>query len=171
MSEKRKELEELFPEIIEEEYEETGENLKFGFGHERDLEEVQLYYKIKSYIDNYKSKMLKSRIEEKKKITEQNFRYDIIEKLNNFEILLEKFISTNEELITCITDSSEDVEEAEVQEIQDLPDEIVEEIIIEYLKNNPDKTVFPSDVAFAFNLDAFKIFEISERMREEGKIV
>jgi hypothetical protein len=173
MNEKKKEFKNLFPEMTEEEETNPMDRIIYSLSHERDIEEAEkamIMKNISNYL-NYKAKTYKIHSEEKKKITEQNFRYDIIEKMNNFEILLEKLISTNEALISCITDTSGDVEEVEVQEIQDLPDEVIEEIIINYLKDNPDKEVFPSDVAFAFNLDAYKVFEISERMKEEGKIV
>lgn len=55
--------------------------------------------------------------------------------------------------------------------IQDLSEKIIKEIILDYLEKNPNKEIFPSDIAFAFNLDSYKVFKISEKMKKEGIIL
>ena len=55
--------------------------------------------------------------------------------------------------------------------IRELPDKVIEVIILDYLGRNRGKTVYPSDIAFAYNLDAKKVFDICQKLKEEGKIV
>ena len=55
--------------------------------------------------------------------------------------------------------------------IQDLPDNIIEEKIFYYLKTHKDKEVYPSDIAWACNLDARKVFDICQRLKKEDKLV
>ncbi len=58
-----------------------------------------------------------------------------------------------------------------IVKIKNLRDEEIESIIINYLKNNRDKVVYPSDIAFRFKLDARKVFEICQKLKKEGKII
>lgn len=55
----------------------------------------------------------------------------------------------------------------DVIQIQDLSDDTIEKIIIEYLERHKGEIVYPSDIAFAFNLDAKKVFKISQKMKRE----
>ena len=58
-----------------------------------------------------------------------------------------------------------------VIEIQELPDHKIEKIIIKYLKKNKNKINYPSDIAFTYNLDAKKVFEICQKLKKEGQLV
>jgi len=60
--------------------------------------------------------------------------------------------------------------EDEVIEVQDLSDEVIEKIIMDFLEKHQEKKVYPSDIAFAFNLDAKKVFELCCRLEKENKL-
>ena len=45
------------------------------------------------------------------------------------------------------------------------------ELIIKFLKDNKNRTIYPSDIAFEYNLDAKKVFEICQKLKREGKII
>ncbi len=61
--------------------------------------------------------------------------------------------------------------EPETIQIKELSDKKIEKIILTYLKENKDQEFFPSDIAFEFNLDAKKVFDICQKLKEEGKIL
>lgn len=46
----------------------------------------------------------------------------------------------------------------------------IEKLIIEYLEKHKGKTVYPSDIAFHYKLDAWKTFQITQKMKEKGLI-
>ena len=56
-------------------------------------------------------------------------------------------------------------------EIQDLRKETIKIIILDYLGRHKGKETYPSDIAFAFNLDAKNVFDICMELRKEGKII
>lgn len=60
--------------------------------------------------------------------------------------------------------------EIEVVKIKELSDKEIEKKILKYLKKNKTQEVFPSDIAFEYNLDARKVFEISEKLKKNGKL-
>lgn len=60
---------------------------------------------------------------------------------------------------------------SKVIEIQELPDHKIEKIIIKYLKKNKNKINYSSDIAFTYNLDAKKVFEICQKLKKEGQLV
>lgn len=55
-------------------------------------------------------------------------------------------------------------------EIRKLPEKGIEKIILKYLKKNKNRTIYPSDIAFKYNLDAKKVFTICQKLKEEGRI-
>lgn len=55
-------------------------------------------------------------------------------------------------------------------EIKELSEKKIEKIILKYLRNNRDKTIYPSDIAFINNLNAKKVFDICQKLKKEGKI-
>lgn len=64
-----------------------------------------------------------------------------------------------------------DFTEIEAVKIKEMSDKDIEKKILKYLKKNKNQEVFPSDIAFKYNLDARKVFEISEILRKDGKII
>lgn len=64
-----------------------------------------------------------------------------------------------------------DFTEIEAVKIKKMSDKDIEKKILKYLKKNKNQEVFPSDIAFKYNLDARKVFEISEILRKDGKII
>ena len=61
-------------------------------------------------------------------------------------------------------------DEPEVIKIKELSDKKIEKIILKFLKKNEEYEVFPSDIAFKYNLDARRVYEIAEKLKKEGKI-
>lgn len=59
----------------------------------------------------------------------------------------------------------------DIIEIQKLPIDVIKKIIFSYLKNHRKKEVYPSDIAWAFNLDAWEVFVICKRLIKEGKLI
>ena len=55
-------------------------------------------------------------------------------------------------------------------EIQKLSDETIEAIIIDYLKRHEKEEVYPSDIAFAFNLDADQVRRVCLKLVQEGRL-
>jgi len=85
--------------------------------------------------------------------------------------LLEEFgklKKENQEIKQKITEINK---KQEIVEIFDLPNNAIEEIIIDYLKNHPNEEIYPSDIAFNYNLDAKKVYDICEKLKEEGKLL
>lgn len=52
-------------------------------------------------------------------------------------------------------------------------DEEIRKLIIKYIKENRrvNKAIYPSDIALAHDLDMKRVFDITEKMIEEGKLV
>ena len=85
--------------------------------------------------------------------------------------LLEEFgklKKENEEIKQKLTEITK---KPEFVEIIDLPNNAIEEIIIDYLTNHPNEEIYPSDISFNYNLDAKKVFDICEKLKEEGKLL
>lgn len=59
----------------------------------------------------------------------------------------------------------------DIIEIQELPDKNIEKIILKFLKKHGNEEIYPSDIAFAYDLDAKKVFEICKKLKKEGKII
>ncbi|TXT61728.1 MAG: hypothetical protein BAJALOKI1v1_1100017 [Promethearchaeota archaeon] len=116
------------------------------------------FFAQENWFTSQRVKEVKEESMSDKKSSDLNFKYEVLEKLNNIETLLERIVKSNDKNI-------------EIQEIQDLSEETIERIILDYLKRNKDKEIYPSDIAFAFNLEAKKVFEISQRLKKEGKLV
>ena len=145
-----------------------------GIGERTSTDQLTSWHIRKALISNELGSYQKRIDIEDKRNTETNFRLDIIEKLNNIDLTLEKIFCLNEELVDKITNLSGEQKEVEddfVVEIQDLPEKIIENIIIHYLESHKDQEIFPSDIAFAHNLDAKKVFNVSKRLKKEGKII
>lgn len=51
------------------------------------------------------------------------------------------------------------------------PDEEIRELIIQYYKEHEGEEIYPSDVAYAYNLEARKVFEICENLRKRGILI
>lgn len=58
----------------------------------------------------------------------------------------------------------------EIIEIKELPDKKIVKLILKYLKEHKNQVVYPSDIAFENNLDAKKVFEICEKLKNEEEI-
>lgn len=46
----------------------------------------------------------------------------------------------------------------------------IRKLIVEYLEKHKGKIVYPSDIADHYKLDAWKTFQTTEKMKEEGLI-
>ncbi len=45
-----------------------------------------------------------------------------------------------------------------------------EKIILDFLKKNKDKTIYPIDIANHYNWDAWETFQLTQKMKEKGSI-
>lgn len=55
--------------------------------------------------------------------------------------------------------------------IQTLSNNIIEQIILDFIKLHSNEDIYPSDIAFSFNLDRKKVFEIYKKLKKEGKLI
>lgn len=76
-----------------------------------------------------------------------------------------------DKILTPATSNKNNVLEEATIEIQDLSEETIEKIIFDYIDKNKGKKIYPSDIAFAFNLDVEKVFNICEKLKKEGKLI
>ncbi len=53
-------------------------------------------------------------------------------------------------------------------EVIELPGIKIRELIIKYYSEHKGEEIYPSDVAYALNLEARKVFELCENLRKEG---
>lgn len=121
---------------------------------------------------------LKARqLETQKTEVERDFQYDMIERIDRVTLIMEEFLDTNKALLNKMEEirnefhGMSEKEEGELIEIQDLSEETIEKLIFDYLKEKKKKTVYPSDIAIAFNLDTKKVFDICQSLKEEGRLV
>lgn len=112
------------------------------------LGELEMY-------ENYEKSPLE-KVETDDKI--RNFKNQIKDLQIEIEYLKERIIKIEKKL------------EDEVIATPDLSDEVIEKIIKDYLEKHQEKKVYPSDIAFAFNLDAKKVFDICCRLEKENKL-
>ena len=63
-----------------------------------------------------------------------------------------------------------DVNREECIEIRDVSSDEMERTIIDYLEGHRDEETYPSDIAFAFHLDAIKVLDTCQRLAKEGRI-
>lgn len=87
-----------------------------------------------------------------------------------------RIFSEIEELKNENKEIREKLDKLESQEIiivenEDLSDIKIEMIILNYLRSNQGKEIFPSDIAFKYDLDARKVFEICNKLKKEGKLI
>lgn len=94
--------------------------------------------------------------------------YNIPQTLNH---LIEEFNKLKKENNDIKRKLTEIAEKPEIIDILNLSDKIIEEIIVDYLKTHQDKDIFPSDIAFEYKLEAKKVFDICEKLKNEGKIL
>ncbi len=102
---------------------------------------------------------------------------NIIESLDHFTSVMGNYLDLNTEIVKRldpITDKNtkqKEISEEDLIELQDLSEDTIEKIIHDYIEKNLGKEIYPSDIAIAFNLDGKIVFDISERMKKEGKLV
>ena len=51
-----------------------------------------------------------------------------------------------------------------------MSDKKIGKLILNYLKEHKGEELYPSDIAFEYNLDTKKVFEICQELKKEGKI-
>ncbi|MHA1197034.1 MAG: hypothetical protein ACTSRH_08205 [Promethearchaeota archaeon] len=97
-----------------------------------------------------------------------NFLVEFLQIINNLKQEIEKLKEENKEIKQKI---NEIYQSEEFDEIKELSNDEIEKLIIKFLKDNKNRTVYPSDIAFEYNLDAKKVFEICQKLKREGKII
>ena len=116
-------------------------------------------------------------LEEKEFQIKNNFELDMITRVDHITLILEDFLNTNKEILKRLEYFDEknfnqhDEPEEKMIEIQDLSEEVIEKIIFDHIDRNKEKEIYPSDIAFAFNIDAEKVFNICQRLKKEGKLI
>jgi hypothetical protein len=152
---------------------------------ELDIEKFRYQHKIEEFYvpflaaTTFKKLELEAREKEFEKTQiERELQIDFIKKIDHITLVLEEFLNTNREILKKLDElkrvNSEkmiEFEEEKMIEIQELPDDVIEKIIYDYLNKNKNKEVYPSDIAFAFNLDARKVFDLCQKLKKEGKLV
>lgn len=93
---------------------------------------------------------------------------DIIIKIDFLSSEIQKLKEENQDLKQEISRIFKD---SEINEVKDLPDKKIRKIILKFLNQHKDKEVYPSDIAFEYNLDTKRVFEISQKLKEEGKLI
>ena len=94
------------------------------------------------------------------------------------EKLLEEYFGQLKSQIDILKEENKEIKKkldiissnAWVVQILDLSEQQIEDLIIQYLQEHKGKEIYPSDIAFEFDLDARNVFEITERMKMEGKL-
>ena len=94
--------------------------------------------------------------------------FDYFNPLNILRNEIEQLKKENEEIKQILNELSSD---QKIIKLKEKSDHDIEKIIIKYLKKNKGKEVFPSDIAFEYHLDARKVFDISQKLKKEGKII
>lgn len=56
-------------------------------------------------------------------------------------------------------------------EIREAKDEEIEKIVLKYLKENKDKMIYPSDIAFEYYFDAKQVIDVCREMVKQGKLI
>lgn len=119
-----------------------------------------------------------SRFESPKARIDKSFELEVVKRLDHISFIFEDLLNTNKEIVKKfevfeknILEQTNSNYEEDMIEIQDLDDDVIENVIFNYLKEKKKKEVYPSDIAIAFNLDAKKVFEICQRLKKEGKLV
>lgn len=93
---------------------------------------------------------------------------DLFKKLEFLNLELEILKKENLEIRQKF---DEYINKSEVIEIRELPDSKIEKKILKFLKKHREEEVYPSDIAFTYNLDTKKVFEICQKLKKEGKII
>lgn len=128
--------------------------------------------------DVYRVIQLESKmLEEKEPQIYNSFELDMITRVDHITLILEDFLNTNKEILKKLeyidkeSFNQNNVAEEEMIEIQDLSEEVIEKIILDYIEKNKGKEIYPSDIAFAFNLNAENVFNICQKLKKEGKLI
>lgn len=135
--------------------------------------------KTRLHIDDiYRLLEMESKIlEEKKYQINKSFELDMITRVDHITLILEDFLNTNKEILKKLeyidknSFNQNNGMEEEMIEIQDLSEEVIEKIIFDYIDKNKGKEIYPSDIAFAFNLNAENVFNICQKLKKEGKLI
>lgn len=154
-------------------------NMLFAGLKEEDISTIE-NVKIKLFWAELMRPLLlkESELKIKEGYLDRNLEIELIKRLDHVTSILEDFLNSNKEILKRIEllnnnlFNPEKIERVEEMiEIQDLSDEVIEEIISDYVKMHKKETIYPSDIAFAFNLDAEKVFNICQKLIEEGKLI
>ncbi|TFF87127.1 MAG: hypothetical protein EU549_05370 [Promethearchaeota archaeon] len=100
------------------------------------------------------------------KINEIENRLEELDK--NFTYINKLFLESSHEDIIRIKNQTK--MKSKDKEIENLPEDKVIDLIINFLENKKSEIVYPSDIAYEYGLDPRRVFEICRKLKERGII-